>query len=205
VKGRGTAPFGPPSLKARALAHLARREHSRAELARKLARHLDAEAPEPGDRLDPDDPRDPHDPHDRNDASDARAPHDPHDPPADRLGPLLDELAAAGWQSDERMAVTLAAGRGARGGVLRLRALMQRAGLAPALVAAAVAEAAPGELARASALLRRRFDGPPNSAAERARQARFLAARGFTGDTVAEALRWREHADDPAAAPPPVR
>jgi regulatory protein len=36
---KDVAPDTPAALKARALGHLARREHSRAELARKLARH----------------------------------------------------------------------------------------------------------------------------------------------------------------------
>jgi len=38
--------FGAPSLKGRALRYLAQREHSRAELARKLARHAEAEDPD---------------------------------------------------------------------------------------------------------------------------------------------------------------
>ena len=37
--------FGPPSVKGRALRYLAQREHSRAELERKLARHVE-DAPE---------------------------------------------------------------------------------------------------------------------------------------------------------------
>ena len=40
---KGDAPDTPAQLKARALRHLARREHSRAELARKLAQHAESQ------------------------------------------------------------------------------------------------------------------------------------------------------------------
>jgi regulatory protein len=40
------------------------------------------------------------------------------------------------------------------------------------------------ELARAREVWRRKFGVPPQEAAERARQMRFLAGRGFSGDVV---------------------
>ena len=40
------------------------------------------------------------------------------------------------------------------------------------------------ELARAQEVWRRRFGHPPADAAERARQMRFLAGRGFEGDII---------------------
>jgi regulatory protein len=43
-------------------------------------------------------------------------------------------------------------------------------------------------LSRAREVWRRRFDGPPETAQERARQTRFLLARGFSGEVVRRAL-----------------
>jgi regulatory protein len=40
------------------------------------------------------------------------------------------------------------------------------------------------EVERAREIWRRKFDGPASDAAGRAKQMRFLAARGFSGDTI---------------------
>jgi regulatory protein len=45
------------------------------------------------------------------------------------------------------------------------------------------------ELQRARDVWQRRFEKPPQDAAERAKQARFLAARGFDGDVIRRVLR----------------
>jgi regulatory protein len=47
-----------------------------------------------------------------------------------------------------------------------------------------VAELRNTELARARAVWQKKFDHPPEDAAERAKQMRFLASRGFGGDTI---------------------
>lgn len=170
----------PPSLKALALRHLARREHSRAELQRKLqpvaqarraaaaaAAAALASATAPG-----------------GDGGEAAA--SPCDPgPADAgIGQLLDELAARGLQDDARVAETVLAGRGQRLGGRAIAHLLRRKGLDEGLVADAVAQARGGEFERALALYRRRFHAPPADRAEYARQARFLAGRGFAADVI---------------------
>jgi regulatory protein len=40
------------------------------------------------------------------------------------------------------------------------------------------------EVERARAVWRKKFGAPPADAAARAKQMRFLASRGFTGDTI---------------------
>ena len=55
--------------------------------------------------------------------------------------------------------------------------------------AEAVAGLKDSELARAIEVWRRRFDAPATDQKERARQARFLMARGFSGAVVAKVLR----------------
>lgn len=168
--------FGRPStvsLRGRALRWLAQREHSRAELARKLARYA-AEGPGPGNGTSPD-------ADDRAAEQSAAA--------ARHIEAVLDELSALGLLSDERAAASVLATQAPRGGERRLKQALQQRGLPPDLVERTLAQARPGELERARALWQRRFGTPPSDAAERARQMRFLAGRGFGGDIVRRVVR----------------
>lgn len=158
--------FGSPSLKGRALRHLARREHSRAELERKLAPHAE---------------------------------DGPAGTAAEQVRAALDDLAAHGLLSDERAAESALTRAASRFGQRRLRQTLQGKGLAPDLVAATLERAKGGELERATAVWRRRFGTPPATPAERARQARFLAGRGFDGDVIRRVLRQAGAAGDAGA------
>lgn len=142
--------FGAPSLKGRALRLLSQREHSRAELERKLARHEE----EPG-----------------------------------TLAHALDELAAKGFIDEARVVQSVLHQRAARLGAARVRQELLHKGIAPAAVAEAVASLQGSELDRAREVWRRRFGTPPQDAAERAKQTRFLLARGFAGAVIGKILR----------------
>jgi regulatory protein len=148
--------FGVLSVKGRALRYLAQREHSRAELERKLARHVQ-------------------------DSEDASA--------AAQISAALDELVAKGLLSEARVAESVLAGQGQRYGSRRLRQTLLAKGLAPELVASTLQRSRGTELERAREVWRRRFGSPPLDAAERARQVRFLAGRGFDGDVINRVLR----------------
>lgn len=147
-----------PSLKARALAILARREAGREELRRKLA---------------------------------------PHAADAAELDTLLDELTAQGWQSDRRFAEMWVNGKSRKHGRLRLQQDLAARGVARETAAAFLPDAE-AELANAVAVLRKKFKTAPADAAERAKQMRFLAYRGFAADTVQRALRqaWTDTESD---------
>jgi len=151
--------FGAPSAKGRALAHLARREHSRAELARKLA---------------------------------AKVQDEPDASAAEQIARALDDLAARGLQSDERAAESVLHTQGARYGSRRIEQTLRARGLSAELVAGAVEQARRADLERARAIWQRRFGAPAATPAERARQARFLAARGFPAEVVREVVRGLE-------------
>ncbi len=142
--------FGAPSLKGRALRLLSQREHSRAELVRKLSKYEE----EPGS-----------------------------------LASALDELAAKDFISEKRVVQSVLHQRAARLGAARVRQELLHKGIAPEAVAEAVAGLQGSELERAREVWRRRFAALPQSSAERARQARFLMARGFAGGVVARVLR----------------
>jgi len=128
---------------------LARREHSRSELARKLAPYAES---------------------------------------AEQVDALLDELASARLLSNERFAESLVHRRAERYGAATIRRELRTHGLDDALVRAHVASLERTELERARAVWRRRFGRLPGSLAERARQTRFLLARGFSADTVRRVL-----------------
>lgn len=141
--------FGALSLKGRALKLLAAREHSRAELERRLAAHEE----EPG-----------------------------------QLQKVLDELQARGFLDDARVVDALLHRRAPRLGAGRIRTELQAKGLDPERVAEAVAGLRGSEFDRARDVWRRKFGEPPADAAARAKQTRFLAARGFGGDVIRKVL-----------------
>jgi len=144
------------SLKARALALLAQREHSRSELRRKLLR--------------------------RSRIGDAA----PGAPDAGEVERLLDWLQQQGWLSDERFAALRVQSRAARFGMRRIRDELAQHDIA--LGAEDEVALRASELDRARAVWARKYGRAPADAAERARQMRFLAARGFAHDVVRKAV-----------------
>ncbi len=146
----------PLSLKGRALRLLGGREHSRAELERKLA---------------------------------------PHEQEPGQLQRVLDELQAKGFISEQRVVESVLHRRAAKLGAGRIRQELQEKGIDSELVAQAVQQLRGTELDRAREVWRRRFGAAPNDTAERARQTRFLAARGFGGDVIRRVLAGEDAAD----------
>ncbi len=138
-----------PSLRERALRLLARREHSRAELARKLAGHATTE----------------------------------------EIESLANQLEQSGLLSDARFVESFVAARAARLGGLKLRHELRSRGVADDLIASHVADDEESELGRAREVWLRKFGHGPADAREYARQARFLAGRGFAGSVVHRLLK----------------
>jgi len=96
----------------------------------------------------------------------------------------LDELSAKDLLSEARAAASVLNGQGARYGSRRLKQTLQAKGLPAELVASTLQQARGTELERAREVWRRRFGTLALDAPERARQMRFLAGRGFDGDTI---------------------
>ncbi len=113
----------------------------------------------------------------------------PHEETEGQLDALLDALQAQGLLSDERAAASLVHRRAARLGTQRLRQELQAKGLDASTVDAALDGLGGTELERARALWERKFGAPAPDAAGRARQMRFLLARGFSADTVRRVVR----------------
>ena len=145
------------SLTGRALRLLSSREHSRAELQRKLA---------------------------------------PHEETPGELAAVLDKLAAKDLQSDQRAVDSLVYRRSAKLGTQRLRQEMQSKGMDPQAVAQTVALLRTSEQARALEVWRKKFGSPASTPAERAKQVRFLAGRGFSGEAIARVVSGAFDADE---------
>ena len=116
---------------------------------------------------------------------------------AAQIALALDELAAHGLISETRVAESVLASGAARYGVRRLKQVLQFKGLACELVADTLRRARATELDRARALWQRRYGTAPANAAERARQMRFLAGRGFEGEVVRAVIKGSTNDDDP--------
>jgi regulatory protein len=113
----------------------------------------------------------------------------PHEEEPGQLSRVLDELAARGFIDHQRVADSVVHRRAAKLGAVRIRQELQAKGLESHLVEEAVAALRVNEVDRAREVWRRKFDAPPADAAERGKQARFLAARGFGGDVIARVLK----------------
>ncbi|MCX7239445.1 MAG: recombination regulator RecX [Burkholderiales bacterium] len=139
-----------PSLTARALRLLSTREHSRAELERKLARFEES----PG-----------------------------------QLATVLDSLQAKDFINQQRVVESVLYQRSAKRGSLRIKHELQAKGLEPEAIASAMEQLRGSELERAREIWRKKFTAAPSNAAERGKQTRFLASRGFGGDTIGRILQ----------------
>jgi len=160
----------PLSLKARAIGLLAQREHSRAELRRKLvrlARQRLAEAAQPG-AVEPPEPTE-------------------HDVGAE-VDALLVWLQAQGYLSEARFVESRIHARSQRYGNLRIQQELAQHGVQ--LEAEQQARLKDSELERARQIWQRKFGGAaPLDAAARAKQMRFLAGRGFSAEVIRRVLR----------------
>ena len=145
------------SLTGRALRLLSSREHSRAELQRKLAQFEET----PGE-----------------------------------LAAVLDKLAAKDLQNEQRAVDSLVHRRSAKLGSARIRQEMQSKGMEPEAMAQALGQLRASEQARAFEVWRKKFGSSASSPAERAKQVRFLASRGFGGETIARVVSGAFDADE---------
>jgi regulatory protein len=107
-----------------------------------------------------------------------------HESQPGELAAALDALQAKGFINDERVADSVLHRRASKLGTARVKAELQAKGLDATVVQAAVEELRSTELQRAQTVWEKKFGHPATDAAERARQMRFLSARGFTGDVV---------------------
>ena len=115
-----------------------------------------------------------------------------HEPTPGLLAKALDDLQARGFINQQRVVESVIQRRSAKLGTARIKQELQSKGLDAGAVLDAVARLQTTELDRACAVWRKKFGAPSpvtdsTSAAsplERGKQMRFMASRGFSGDTI---------------------
>jgi regulatory protein len=110
------------------------------------------------------------------------------DEPAE-LPRILDELQAKGFINEGRVIESVLHRRAPRLGTQRIRQELRAKGVEGDALAEALGRLRETELDRARDVWRRRFGEPPADPQARARQARFLAARGFGGEVIRKVLQ----------------
>lgn len=100
---------------------------------------------------------------------------------------VLDWLQANRYLCEDRFVESRVHARASRYGNLRIRQELAQHGVA--LTADAAQQLKDSELARAREVWSRKFGQPAADAAERARQMRFLAGRGFSSEVIRQVAR----------------
>ena len=104
----------------------------------------------------------------------------------------VDELTAKGFISEARVAQSVLHRRAGRLGAARVLQELRAKGLSGEVLEDAAEQLRGTELARAREVWRRKFGAPPGDAAGRARQMRFLAGRGFSGEAIRRVVNGAE-------------
>ena len=152
----------------RAVSYLSRREHSQAELKRKLLLAFAEQAFTPDETFD---------------SLEALIDH------------VLAHLAQNNWQSDARFAAQIGKVKGERYGTARIKHTLHQQKKKKEIVDEKLAELAQSELQRAHAVWQKKFGSPPANAAEYAKQTRFMAYRGFSFDVIKKVIQGRDPED----------
>lgn len=112
----------------------------------------------------------------------------PHCEDPAQLETLLDDLERGNWLSHERFAESLIHRRAPRHGWRRVMQELRQHDLPEETLTEAAEALQSTEMERAREVWHKRFGTPPEEPKEYARQLRYMAARGFTADTVRRVL-----------------
>lgn len=117
--------------------------------------------------------------------------------PATSIETVLDKLGKKNWVSDERYTTNYVHHHARRGhGPVRIRAELRQQGIGDSQIQQEVSGGERDWNLLASEVRRRKFGAElPATAAERAKQARFLQYRGFNSDQIRAALKFDPEQD----------
>lgn len=112
----------------------------------------------------------------------------PHAEDPDEVERVLDALEKEGWLSTERFAQSLVHRRASRQGAARIVQELRQHGVDDAQVSELREQLRATEYERALEVWQKRFGARPEGRAAYAKQARFLASRGFAHDVIRRIL-----------------
>ena len=105
------------------------------------------------------------------------------------LGRLLDDLEKHGWLSEARFVEQVTNVRRRKFGAARILGELRDKGVSEDALAALQPQLKNSEIEAARTVWRKKFGKLPATLAERAKQSRFLASRGFSAEIVHQVLR----------------
>ncbi|HWU35321.1 MAG TPA: regulatory protein RecX [Methylovorus sp.] len=173
------------ALRERALALLARREHTALELKRKLMRKPRPHASKRFPRQNGED---------FSDAVELAQDDTPAQPAIpdeeleEHIEQLLQDFRQRGWLSEERFTEQVVHARQQKFGSLRIAHELKQKGVNDALIAEAMQQVKQDELSHALQIYRKKFSQAPSSREEWAKQARFMQGRGFSMDMIKQVI-----------------
>lgn len=115
----------------------------------------------------------------------------------DSLDDVLNALEREGWLSDQRFAESVVHRRSTRFGTSRVIGELKRNAVDSEIVEQIAGTLRDTERSRAHAVWSKKFSSLPTTPAERAKQARFLASRGFSSAAITAVFKggeWLEEA-----------
>ena len=124
----------------------------------------------------------------------------PHAEDPAEIDRVLDDLESRGWLSAERFVESMVHRKAARYGAARIRIELNGHQLPDDAVRLALSALKETELQRAQALWLRRYGQVADTPQERAKQMRFLAGRGFSGDVIRQVVRGSSDTEDASEA-----
>nr|WP_314899325.1 regulatory protein RecX [uncultured Deefgea sp.] len=115
--------------------------------------------------------------------------------PTEEITTVLDEFTQMGWVSDERFAEQWVYFRSQRYGQQRLKHELIEKGVASDIISQVLSEISDDETSKARILLEKKFSQAPKNIAERTKQLRYLANKGFSLHVVYEVVSEIKHCD----------
>ncbi|MDH4456094.1 MAG: recombination regulator RecX [Candidatus Methylopumilus sp.] len=111
---------------------------------------------------------------------------------ADEIPAILADFKKRNWVSDTRFTEQILHARKSKFGSARIANELREKGVSDELISEAVQDVKENELANAKAVWRKKYDMPPASREEWAKQARFLQSRGFGFEIIKKVINEQE-------------
>jgi regulatory protein len=105
---------------------------------------------------------------------------------------ILEDFKKRNWVSDTRFTEQILHARKSKFGSARIAHELREKGVSDDLISEAMQNVKESELANAKAVWRKKYDAPPSSREEWAKQARFLQSRGFGFEIIKKVINEQE-------------